>query len=368
MNNFEKRQSKREMAAKTRGRRRTASNDARGARKTPEKTMASANDFLEERTYLGKDAAVMGFLEHLRVEKQSSEHTVSSYFIDLAQFVHFCPELRQSEGFGWASVTVPIARQYTMSLTECGLQRASINRKLCCMRAFFRHLIRENLLDSNPFSSVRSVKGGQRLPMVLDVDQVTALLEAPQRYWGHQMAREDGNPYHDGEFQAARDVAILEIIYSGGLRVSEAVGMKMEDINFSEGVFKVYGKGRKERMCMLGKPALKALDAYLKIRAERGMAGYRDSGPIFLNLRGGVLTTRSVERFFKIYVAEAKLSPDCTPHKLRHSFATHLLSAGADLRVVQEMLGHASLSTTQIYTHVDIHRLMDVYAKAHPKA
>ena len=330
--------------------------------------MPSSNDFVEERTFLGKDASVTAFLEHLRVEKQSSEHTVASYFIDLAQFVHFFPDLQETSGFAWEKVTVPMARQFTMNLTECGLQRASINRKLCCMRAFFRHLMREDVLEGNPFAAVRSVKGGRRLPMVLDVDQVSVLLDAPRKFWERQASTNDGDERCDGEFQAARDAALLEVIYSGGLRVSEAVGLKMEDVNFSEGAFKVYGKGRKERMCILGTPAQKALDAYLKLRAERGLASRHDPGPIFLNLRGGQLTTRSVERFFKVYVAEAGLSADCTPHKLRHSFATHLLSAGADLRVVQEMLGHASLSTTQIYTHVDIHRLMDVYAKAHPKA
>ncbi len=337
-------------------------------RQAPAKEMASANDFVEERTYLGKDAAVSSFLEHLRVEKQSSDHTVSSYFIDLAQFIHFFPEMQAEDGFAWKNVTVQIARQFTMNLTECGLQRASINRKLCCLRAFFRHLMRENVLDANPFAAVRSVKGGRRLPMVLDVDQVSVLLDAPRKFWERQTANNDGDERRDGEFQAARDAAVLEVIYSGGLRVSEAVGLQMEDINFSEGAFKVFGKGRKERMCILGGPAQKALDAYLQLRAKRGLAGRRDPGPVFLNLRGGPLTTRSVERFFKVYVTEAGLSHDCTPHKLRHSFATHLLSAGADLRVVQEMLGHASLSTTQIYTHVDIHRLMDVYAKAHPKA
>lgn len=332
------------------------------------KQLAQANEFEEERKWMSCDSLVMGFLEHLRVEKQSSLHTVDSYTIDLAQFVHYNSELKTDSGLKWVDVSVQAARNYVMDLSESGLSRASINRKLCCMRAFFRHLIREDLLESNPFAGVRSVSGGRRIPLVLDTDQVSALLDAPHSYWRKNAVSEGVGGHRKAEFQAARDAAILEIIYSAGLRISEACGLCLEDIDFTEGCFKVYGKGKKERICIMGGPAKRALQAYLKVRSECGLCSVAQPGPIFLNIRGGKLTSRSVERLFKVYITEAGLSPDYTPHKLRHSFATHMLSAGADLRLVQEMLGHASLSTTQIYTHVDIRRLMEVYARAHPKA
>jgi integrase/recombinase XerC len=228
--------------------------------------------------------------------------------------------------------------------------------------------MRENLVQANPFHLISGVKTGRRLPVTLDVAQVSRLLDAPNAYWGRQLAAERQDRRGDAEFAAARDTAILEVIYSGGLRVSEAMGINLEDIGFLGNVFKVRGKGRKERLCYLGKPAAKALREYLRLREDRGLAARREPGPLFLNLAGGRLTTRSVERSFKLYVHEAGLPADCTPHKLRHSFATHMLAAGADLREVQDLLGHASLTSTQIYTHIDIARLVEVYAKAHPKA
>lgn len=329
---------------------------------------ARANDFAEERDYLGRDPLVQGFLEYQRVERQASRRTLISYGSDLAQFVHGLPALRGEQGFRWQDVNSDLARAYAMSLAEGGLARTSINRKLCCLRSLYRHLLREGLTQTDPFRLVRNVRGGRRLPMVLDPAQVRRLLEAPAAYWGHRLAqRADGedNGRTDAEFQSARDTAILEVIYSAGLRISEACALAIEDIDWSQGTFRVLGKGRKERLCILGRPAIAALRACLRERHRRGAPA---TGHIFLNLHGGTITPRSVERLFKVYIKQAGLSPDCTPHKLRHSFATHLLDAGADLRLVQEMLGHASLSTTQIYTHVDIRRLMEVYEKAHPKA
>lgn len=329
---------------------------------------ARANDFAEERDYLGRDPLVQGFLEYQRVERQASRRTLISYGSDLAQFVHGLPALRGEQGFRWQDVNSDLARAYAMSLAESGLARASINRKLCCLRSLYRHLLREGLAQANPFHLVRNVQGGRRLPMVLDPAQVRRLLEAPAAYWGHRIAQRgdgDDSGRSDAEFQSARDTAILEVIYSAGLRISEACALTIEDIDWSQGTFRVLGKGRKERLCILGRPAIAALKACLRERHRRGAPA---TGHIFLNLHGGTITPRSVERQFKVYIKQAGLSPDCTPHKLRHSFATHLLDAGADLRLVQEMLGHASLSTTQIYTHVDIRRLMEVYEKAHPKA
>ena len=252
-----------------------------------------------------------------------------------------------------------------MYLADAGLQKRSINRKLSSLRSFFRFLLREKRVRSNPFSLVDGMRTGKHLPMVLSEQQVTQLLDAPKKYWAHA---KDDDGRSDPDFAAARDSAALEVIYSGGLRISEALGLDLEDIDFLASRFKVRGKGRKERFCFLGRPAIKALHDYLLIREQKGLANRRAHGPVFLNSRGERLTTRSLERSFKLYLAEAGLPADCTPHKLRHSFATHLLAAGADLPTVQELLGHASVTSTQIYTHIDIGRLVEVYAKAHPKA
>ncbi len=239
-----------------------------------------------------------------------------------------------------------------------------MNRKLSSLRSFYRFLLREKLVDSNPFSLVDGMRTGKRLPMVLTEQQVTQLLDAPAKYWARHAEDKRG----DATFAATRDAAALEVIYSGGLRISEALGLNLEDIDFMASRFKVRGKGRKERFCFLGRPAIKALREYLVERERAGLASRRTPGPVFLNLKGTRLTTRSLERAFKVYLAEASLPQDCTPHKLRHSFATHLLAAGADLPTVQELLGHASITSTQIYTHIDIGHLIEVYAKAHPKA
>ncbi len=226
------------------------------------------------------------------------------------------------------------------------------------------------MIESNPFTELPRMKAAHQLPHVFSSSEVDKLLAAPHNYWGRR-SRSDGSGNVSAEvrhFVVARDTAILEIIYSGGLRISEAVGMNVEDVDFVSCTAKVSGKGRKQRLCALGKPALSALKTYLDHRQRMGFGGRRSEGALFLNWQGGRISSRSVQRHFKLYVTEAGLSPASTPHRLRHSFATHLLDAGADLRSVQEMLGHASLSTTQIYTHVSTQRLVDAYNQAHPRA
>ena len=327
-------------------------------------------DLSAERELLGKDEQMQGFRQFLKLEKIYSAHTEKNYFMDVAHFLHLTPHIIADGTCRWQSVAVRHAKHFAMELTSQGLSRATVNRKMSSMRSFFRFLMREGIVEGNPFSQVKSARGGRRLPVFLDVKQVERLLNAPKTYWSKQQSNLQGET--DGrrecEFLAARDTAILEIIYSAGLRISEAVGLNFEDIDFMSNNFRVRGKGSKERICIMGSYADKALREYLRQREIIGLAKRRDHGALFLNQKGQRLTSRSVERWFKSYLLEAGLPIDCTPHKLRHSFATHMLANGADLRMVQEMLGHASLSTTQIYTHVDIGRLMEVYHKAHPKA
>ena len=327
-------------------------------------------DLSAERDLLSKDEQMSGFVQFLRLEKIYSEHTVKNYFMDVAHFLHLTPIVIADGSCRWPSVAVRHAKHFAMELTAAGLSRASVNRKLSSLRSFFRFLMREKIVEGNPFSLVKSARGGRRLPVFLDVEQVERLLKAPKSYWSKQQAnlQNETDGRRECDFLAARDTAILEVIYSAGLRVSEATGLNFEDIDFLADEFKVRGKGGKERICILGSYAVNAIREYLKQREAIGLAQRRSHGPLFMNQKGERLTTRSVERWFKSYLLEAGLPMDCTPHKLRHSFATHMLANGADLRMVQEMLGHASLSTTQIYTHVDIKHLMEVYHKAHPKA
>ncbi len=314
------------------------------------------------------DSGVQGFLKYLKAEKEASEHTLDNYFRDISQFVELV--WRESGGLkNWSLLTVADARRFVVKLQARGLARRSIMRKVSTMRSFARFLVRESVLDGNPFTTLQTMKTPRRLPETLSVQEVGRLLDAPTAYWAANGAGGLGAKDADSaKFAAARDTAILEVIYSGGLRISEAINLDVKDLDFMSHVFIVRGKGKKERICVLGKPGATALKEYFDVREERGMGGRRSSGPLFLNKHGTRMSARSVQRNFKFYLRQAELPPDCTPHKLRHSFATHLLDAGADLRSVQEMLGHASLSTTQIYTHISAERLLKAYAQAHPRA
>jgi integrase/recombinase XerC len=321
---------------------------------------------------LAANQHVAGFLRYLRTEKAASPHTLDGYYRDLVQFVELVWQMEIGSACGvqldWTRLDTHAARKYAVTLQTKGLARTSVQRKLSSLRSFARYLVREGVLPGNPFASLPTMKTGKRLPRVLSVEEVGRLLSAPQEYWQLHAASGESREKLTAEFAAKRDTAILEVIYSGGLRIGEAVSLDLKDIDFFSETFIVRGKGRKERMCGLGKPAVKALREYLTARQAMGLAAKHDQGPLFLNQRGDRLTARSVQRQFKPYLSTAGLPADTTPHKLRHSFATHLLDAGADLRSVQELLGHSSLSTTQIYTHVSTERLMAAYAKAHPRA
>jgi integrase/recombinase XerC len=314
----------------------------------------------------GDDPAVDHFRRYLAAERDASGHTLTSYLLDIRQFAALQWGVEARPPFRWNEVDRFAARRFLVSFQKGGCEPATSRRKLSSLRSFFKFLVREGYAPGNPFRAVALPKKARRLPRVFTVDEVKRLLEAPRQTPPEEGAKDAVW----AAYAAARDAAILEILYSAGMRVGELAGMAEGNVDLLSGVIKVRGKGKKERLCPLGGPATRALQEALEERdrlwAARGLSG-RPPG-VFLNKLGGRLTARSVERMMKRYLAATGLRPDLSPHALRHSFATHLLDAGADLRSVQELLGHASLSTTQIYTHVTIERLKEVYERAHPRA
>ena len=286
------------------------------------------------------DRYIEKFFRYLEIEKGASPHTLANYRVDLQSFNTFLGDRDLAE------VDPLLLRRYLAELKMKNFAKRSIARRLSCLRSFFKFLCREGYLATNPVSILRSPKLERRLPPVLEVEEVARLLES-----------------HDGTAKGLRDQALLETIYSAGLRVSEAVGLDVDRVDFIGGIIKVYGKVKKERLCPIGERALQAIQRYLEKRPKA-----RETKGVFLNQRGRRLTARSVRRVLDQALQRASLNRHVSPHALRHSFATHLLDRGADLRSVQELLGHQSLSTTQIYTHVSAERLKRVYDKAHPRA
>ncbi|MDZ4198760.1 MAG: tyrosine-type recombinase/integrase [Kiritimatiellia bacterium] len=302
------------------------------------------------------------FGESLRGEKNASAHTISGYLQDIAQFMDLIWPEREPP-FPWAECDRFTARRFLVHFQKAGAAAATTGRKASSLRSYFRFLVREGAVKINPFTGLQPPKRGRPLPRVMSVDDVGRLLDAPMR-----RLRELPPPperRQDAEAGALRDAAILEVLYSTGMRIAECVSLNEQQIDFLGGVIRVFGKGRKERLCPMGAPAARALRRVLEARPGGG-AGR--PAPVFVNLHGGRMTARSVQRMMKANLLFAGLNPDLSPHALRHSFATHLLDAGADLRSVQELLGHVSLSTTQIYTHVSIERMKAVYERAHPRA
>jgi tyrosine recombinase XerC len=242
-----------------------------------------------------------------------------------------------------------VLRRYLASLKELNLSKVSIARKIASIRSFFKFLFREGIIKANPASSLSTPKRDKHLPKFLDEKEIVLLLESP--------GKEDES--------GLRDAAILETLYSTGIRVSELVGLNIGSVDQIGGVIKVLGKGKKERIVPIGDRALQAVRDYLK---KRRLAGGKDDRALFFNKNGGRLTDRSVRRIINKYILKTSIQQKISPHTLRHSFATHLLDHGADLRSVQELLGHANLSTTQIYTHITTERLKSAYEKTHPRA
>ncbi len=296
-------------------------------------------------------AAVQAFLNYLKIERNASDLTIKSYADDMSHIIEFLQEQTGSVPEP-QHIEVGILRSYVAYLHECGYARTTVARRLACLRSFFRYCNREGICETNPAKPLRTPRSGRKLPHFLTTEQVGALLIAPP-------ANEDAG---------LRDRAILETMYSAGLRVSEVVGLDLKDWDRSAGILRVLGKGRKERISPVGSYATKALDQWLEVRTPDAKAPEKQRSAMFLNRFGRRLTTRSIGRMLETHITTAGLTQQTTPHTLRHSFATHLLDGGADLRSVQELLGHKSLTTTQIYTHVSTRRLRETYEKAHPHA
>jgi len=301
------------------------------------------------------DGMTGSFIETLASEKGYSANTCRAYMNDLAEFASFAAEGAVSDGeedkmpFMVEDADHLMIRGYLGFLNKRN-KKKSIARKLSALRSFFRYLVRQGIIQNSPADLILTPKQDKNIPAYLTVDEMFRLLDS---------IRTDTLP-------GLRNRAIFETMYSTGIRVSELSGLNASSIDFSQSVIKVFGKGSKERIVPIGRKAMDAIRAYMeKLRGETGTLN--ENGPLFLNKNKGRLTTRSVARILENFVREFSISVPVSPHALRHSFATHMLDAGADLRVVQELLGHKSLSTTQKYTHVSIDRLMETYDKAHPR-
>ncbi len=316
------------------------------------------------------DPCVAHFVKYLEAEKNASEHTISNYLIDIRQFCEVVWGGDAAAPFKWKSADRFAARKFLVFFQKLEMAPTTTGRKLSALRSFYKFLLREEYVDQNPFSGLNLPKKGNYLPQILSVNEVGKLLDAPMKFDEQQVPSSNPKVKLWREYMAARDGAILELLYSTGMRINELVKLPEESIDLLSGVARVRGKGKKERLCPLGSPAARALMKNLELRENVWLLeGKRDvRSPVFLNKNGGPITARSIERMMKKYVLFCGLNAELTPHSLRHSFATHLLDAGADLRSVQELLGHASLSTTQIYTHVSVERLKEVYQLAHPRA
>jgi len=285
------------------------------------------------------------FTQYLKNEKSFSPQTVKAYLSDIRDFGKYLSSIHKDV----EEVDYSLARRYLRKLQEKGMTKSTLARRVASLRCFFHYLYSKGHLASFLLANLRSPKLDKRIPSFLEEDEVNFLLE--------KVEGED--------FFRCRDKAILELLYATGMRIAEIVGLNVNDLDLSEEVVRVKGKGGKERMVPLGRYAIKALAEYLRKRKERMEAGEE---AVFLNRFGRRLSETAIRRKLKDYLTLAGISKRVTPHTMRHSFATHLLNRGADLRVVQELLGHERLSTTQIYTHITPHRLKEVYQKSHPRA
>ena len=303
------------------------------------------------------NSSVSRFLEYLQVQKNASELTVKSYAEDFEAIKEYLIDAHQGRCPSPAEITTLELRGYVAAMHEAGYAKATISRRLASLRSFFHFGLCEGWVKENPAKPLRNPRGGRSLPYFLSTQEIEKLLEAPPM----------------ADLLGIRDRAILETMYSAGVRVGELVGMNLSDLDPDHGLVRVRGKGKRERFAPVGSFARKALAIWFPVRSDLINGSKRrikDSPemPIFLNKFGGRLSTRSVGRMLEKYLKITGLDRRTTPHTLRHSFATHLLDRGADIRSVQELLGHKSLITTQIYTHLSTAGLLEIYEKAHPRA
>lgn len=287
------------------------------------------------------------FLEYLEHERNVSPHTRSSYTIDLEQFAAFLKE----KGFDLRSVDPVLIRAYLVRLHERKDQKSTISRKLAALRSFFQFCLRQGWIEDNPAKVVASPKLDRPVASFLSEQEMETLLDLPG----------------DDTVLGLRDKAVLELFYATGIRLAELVGLNLEDVGLDERLVKVRGKGKKERIVPFGRKAEASLREYLRRRVDL-MAKNMGETAVFLNYRGARISPRSVERLVGKYLRQAALRRKISPHSLRHSFASHLLGRGADLRAIQELLGHESLATTQKYTHLDLHQLLEAHRKSHPRS
>ena len=305
------------------------------------------------------------YLEHLRVERNYSPHTLRNYRSDLAVFFEFAAS-RKGKAPATALDDLPfvvdhfLIREYLGKLYSARAKPATIARKLAALRSFYRYACREGLVKENPAKLVSSPRLPQTLPAVMTTEETNQLIDA--------VGDRDAAAERPEAFLLARDRLIFELLYGSGLRVSELIGLNLDQVDRASGLLLVRGKGKKERTVPFGSKALAALEDYCQQRAERFLNGTPDAAALLVNARGKRLTTRSAHRIVQRYARLLRGDSSLHPHSLRHAFATHLLSEGADLRAIQELLGHSSLSSTQKYTRISVRQLMEVYDKAHPRA
>lgn len=287
----------------------------------------------------------------LQVERNSSEHTLTAYEKDIRRFIAFMLEGGEEEQLDFTQVSIDDARAYLRCLRDReALAKSSLNRHISSLRSFYRFLVQEGIVTDNPFLLVNLPRREKNLPRFLYYEELDALLNAPA-----------------DDYLGSRDRAVMELLYGAGLRVGECVALDIGDINFPDNSILVLGKGNKERLQPLGEYAKRSLQDYLRQRLQSGYSA-EAADPLFLNTRGGRLGDRSVRSMVDKYMLQTAQVKHISPHSLRHTFATHLLDNGADIRAIQELLGHASIGTTQLYTHVSMSVIKDIYQQTHPRA
>jgi len=288
-----------------------------------------------------------GFIAYLKYEKNASPHTISNYRRDLLQLAHYL----ESKKLSLKDIDNIVLRGFLAVLYDRGEKKSTVGRKLAAIRSFFQFCVRKRWMDDNPAKVVSTPKQDKSVPSFLSEEEMQEFLDLPQT----------AKPLD------LRDKAMLELLYATGIRVSELVGICLEDVKFASRLIRIKGKGKKERLVPFGRTAEKSLRSYLRVRPLLNKEQVEET-TFFLNYRGQKLSSRSVERTVDKCIQLSAVRRKISPHSLRHSFASHLLSRGADLRIIQELLGHESLATTQKYTHLDLKHLLDVYRKSHPRS